>query len=186
MPRTTTHHTSLLLQVVTLGFLVEILLLPHCSHALPANSSALQQVPARCRRDQAAVLLGAKRSFNFTYDDYFRPATTTLSSWREDTDCCRWEGVGCDNVTGRVTALNLSERNIQISCFHLALTRLTSLQYLNLAFNCFNSSHLLVSGLESLTQLTYLNLSSSKVLTTDRQISVTILRLSNLITLDLG
>ncbi|XP_044421291.1 receptor-like protein 6 [Triticum aestivum] len=177
-----THITSLL---VTFGFLAEILLLVHCSHALSANSSASQQVPARCRRDQAAALLTVKRSFSFTdKDDYFMPATTTtLSSWTEGTDCCRWEGVGCDNVTGRVTALDLPERNLYISGLHPSLFRLTSLQYLNLAFNKFTSSQLQVSGFQSLTQLTYLNLSGCNF---DFQVPVDIFRLTNLVTLDLG
>ncbi|XP_037451603.1 receptor-like protein 19 [Triticum dicoccoides] len=175
MPRTTTHHTSLL---VTFGFLLEILLLPHCNHALSANSSALQQVPARCREDQAAALLQMKCSFNFTSG--YQPTTTTLSSWREGTDCCRWEGVGCDNVTGRITALDLSERNLQLSDLHSSLSRLTSLQYLNLAFNMFTSPQFPLYGLESLTQLTYLNLSHFS------QVPVNISRLTNLVTLDLG
>ncbi|EMS54801.1 Receptor-like protein 12 [Triticum urartu] len=112
MPRMTIHHTSLLLRVVTLGFLVEIQLLAHRSHALSANAGAAQQVPARCRGDQAAALLAVKRSLSFTGSATSGPATTTLPSWREGTDCCRWEGVGCDNVTGMVTALNLPSRNL--------------------------------------------------------------------------
>ncbi|KAM3224299.1 hypothetical protein ACQJBY_057596 [Aegilops geniculata] len=112
MPRVTIHHTSLLLRVVTLGFLVEIQLLAHRSHALSANAGAAQQVPARCRGDQAAALLAVKRSLSFTGSATSGPATTTLPSWREGTDCCRWEGVGCDNVTGMVTALNLASRNL--------------------------------------------------------------------------
>nr|XP_020178645.2 receptor-like protein 6 [Aegilops tauschii subsp. strangulata]XP_045086045.1 receptor-like protein 6 [Aegilops tauschii subsp. strangulata] len=176
-----THITSLF----TFGFLAEILLLVHCSHALSANSSASQQVPARCRRDQAAALLTVKRSFSFTdKDDYFMAAATiALSSWTEGTDCCRWEGVGCDNVTGRVTALDLPERNLYISGLHPSLFRLTSLQYLNLASNTFTSSQLQVSGFQSLTQLTYLNLSGCNF---DFQVPVDIFRLTNLVTLDLG
>ncbi|KAM3224298.1 hypothetical protein ACQJBY_057594 [Aegilops geniculata] len=172
------HHTSLL---VTLGFLAEILLLVHCSHALSANSSASQQVPARCRRDQAAALLTVKRSFNFTNDD--EPPTTTLSSWRVGTDCCRWEGVRCDNVTGRVTALDLPERNLQIGELHPSISRLTSLQYLNLVYNMFTSSQLQVSGFQGLTQLTYLNLSTCNFYF---QVPLDIFRLTNLVTLDLG
>ncbi|XLS72995.1 hypothetical protein HN51_029860 [Arachis hypogaea] len=31
-----------------------------------------------------------------------------LSSWSNEKDCCRWLGVRCDNITGRVVGLNLS------------------------------------------------------------------------------
>ena len=31
-----------------------------------------------------------------------------LSSWTKQKDCCRWDGVRCDNITGRVTELHLN------------------------------------------------------------------------------
>jgi hypothetical protein len=31
-----------------------------------------------------------------------------LSTWSSKEDCCAWKGVHCDNITGRVTKLDLS------------------------------------------------------------------------------
>ncbi|KAM0835278.1 hypothetical protein ACQ4PT_063027 [Festuca glaucescens] len=178
-----THRTSLLLIVVRLAFLEQTQLL-HCSHPLPANSGTLH-VAAQCPESHAVKLLTVKRSFSFTDVINNEPtaATKTLPSWREGTDCCRWEGIGCDNATGLVTLLDLSNRNLQISRLPSDLFRLASLQYLNLAFNTISSSQLPVPGFESLTQLTYLNLSNCNFV---GQVPVSISRLTNLATLDLG
>jgi hypothetical protein len=57
------------------------------------------QAPPRYHREQAAALLQLKGPFTFTASScQSYPANTTLSPWRADTDCCRWEG---DNVTGK-------------------------------------------------------------------------------------
>ncbi|XP_047085282.1 receptor like protein 27-like [Lolium rigidum] len=156
----------------------------HCSHPRPANSGTLH-VAAQCPESHAVKLLTVKRSFSFTDVINNEPtaATKTLPSWREGTDCCRWEGIGCDNATGFVTLVDLSNRNLQISRLPSDLFRLASLQYLNLACNTITSSQLPVPGFESLTQLTYLNLSNCNFV---GQVPISISRLTNLATLDLG
>jgi hypothetical protein len=108
--------------------------LPHCSHAQSTNGSipagGTIQVPARCHRQDAAALLQLKMSFSFTASScQSYPATTTLSSWKAGSDCCQWEGVDCDLVTGRVTGLFLIDLGMQISGgLHPALFSLTSLK----------------------------------------------------------
>ena len=70
-----------------------------------------------------------------------------LSSWSMDEDCCRWEAVRCNNVTGRVVELHLenpydSDYEFFIN-FKLggeispALLELEFLSYLNLSWNGF-------------------------------------------------
>jgi uncharacterized protein YjbI with pentapeptide repeats len=86
---------------------------------------------------------------------------TTLSSWRSGTDCCRWEGVRCDGITGRVTAVDLSSSCLKVcGGLHPALFNLTSLRYLNLEGLDLCGSQLPESGLERLTNLRVLMLES--------------------------
>ncbi|KAL4351070.1 hypothetical protein AHAS_Ahas10G0205200 [Arachis hypogaea] len=62
-----------------------------------ANSSTLLHSPCLERERQALV------KFKASLND----SSNTLSSWHGD-DCCRWEGIGCDNVTGHVVMLDLA------------------------------------------------------------------------------
>ncbi|KAH1139657.1 hypothetical protein GYH30_028841 [Glycine max] len=78
-----------------------------------------------------------------------------LSSWFPKLDCCQWTGVKCDNITGRVTHLNLpchttqpkivalDEKDDKSHCltgeFSLTLLELEFLSYLNFSNNDFKS-----------------------------------------------
>ncbi|ESR55502.1 hypothetical protein CICLE_v10023814mg, partial [Citrus x clementina] len=85
------------------------------------------------------------------------------NSWTEGTDCCSWNGVTCDNVTGNVVGLDLYS-----SCSWLVgtiddnstLFHLSHLQSLNLAYSNFLGSQL-SPEFGWLKELTYLNLSAS-------------------------
>ncbi|XP_052185352.1 receptor-like protein EIX2 [Diospyros lotus] len=66
----------------------------------------------------------------------------TLSSWSLDirnSDCCHWKGVGCDNITGRVIELHLSNLNLAGSLTP-SLLDLKFLSYLDLSHNNFGGS----------------------------------------------
>ena len=91
-----------------------------------------------------------------------------LSSWSMDEDCCTWEAVRCNNVTGRVVELHLgnphdSEYEFSIN-FTLggeispALLELEFLSYLNLCWNDFEGRSI-PSFLGSMGSLRYLDLS---------------------------
>ncbi|KAG8053365.1 hypothetical protein GUJ93_ZPchr0001g30379 [Zizania palustris] len=104
-----------------------------------------------------------------------------LSSWRAGTDCCHWEGVTCDMVSGKVISLDLSELNLRSHRLDPALFDLTSLRYLNLASNYFIGVGLPESGFERLTDLLHLNFSNNGV---TGHIPLEIARLKKLVTLD--
>ncbi|RVW13455.1 Polygalacturonase inhibitor [Vitis vinifera] len=92
-----------------------------------------------------------------------------LSSWSVNQDCCRWEAVRCNNVTGRVVELHLgnpydTDDYEFYSKFELggeispALLELEFLSYLNLSWNDFGGSPI-PSFLGSMGSLRYLDLS---------------------------
>ncbi|KAL4625634.1 hypothetical protein ACB092_05G039800 [Castanea dentata] len=75
-----------------------------------------------------------------------------LSSWSSQEDCCRWDGVHCDNKTSRVTVLHLAYTGI-------GLGNLSSLCYLYLGsnFDLYADNLYWMSGLFSIQ---YIDLSS--------------------------
>ncbi|KAH9779622.1 Receptor-like protein 35 [Citrus sinensis] len=82
-------------------------------------------------------------------------------SWTEGTDCCSWDGVTCDNVTGNVIGLDSSCSRLEGSIDdNSSLFHLSHLQTLNLAFNDFGGSQI-SPEIGRLKELTYLNLSFS-------------------------
>ncbi|KAJ4829264.1 hypothetical protein Tsubulata_050383 [Turnera subulata] len=82
--------------------------------------------------------------------------------WKLDgSDCCLWDGIECDDITGNVIGLDLSS-----SCLYgsinssSSLFQLLHLRTLNLAYNHFNHSHI-PSAFGHLQNLVHLNLSYS-------------------------
>ncbi|GLU17242.1 hypothetical protein SLE2022_336260 [Rubroshorea leprosula] len=61
-----------------------------------------------CSHEEAAALLQFKTSFSIDYTLCFTNYSKT-ESWKEGIDCCSWDGLSCDDVTGHVTALDLSD-----------------------------------------------------------------------------
>ena len=82
-----------------------------------------------------------------------------LSSWSDHKDCCIWDGVLCDNKTGRVTELNLNHLGLggEISG---SLLQLEHLNYLDLSGNDFNCTPI-PTFLGSMFSLTHLDLSGT-------------------------
>ncbi|GLT29594.1 hypothetical protein SLA2020_044490 [Shorea laevis] len=119
-----------------------------------------------CSREEALALLQFKTSFSIDYtvsDPYYcEPNYSKIDSWKEDIDCCSWDGVSCDNVTGHVIALNLS-------CSHLygkfpsnsTFFLLKNLQSLNLSFNDFRLSKI-PPEISQFTKLRHLDISFSR------------------------
>ncbi|GJZ10061.1 receptor-like protein EIX2 [Tanacetum coccineum] len=86
-----------------------------------------------------------------------------LSTWRpEEDECCKWSGVTCNNTTGRVTELVLSNFDTESALggeISLPLLNLSYLNHLDLSGNSFNGT--IPRFIGSLTNLKYLNLDSN-------------------------
>ncbi|XP_058729218.1 receptor-like protein 7 [Vicia villosa] len=109
-------------------------------------------VSAKCFQDQQSLLLQLKN--NLTFD---LQTSTKLKMWNEDTACCIWSGVTCDNE-GHVIGLDLSYESISGGFDNVS--SLFSLQYLQkliLAYNDFNSP--IPMEISKLTRLVTLDLS---------------------------
>ncbi|XP_044485203.1 receptor-like protein 7 [Mangifera indica] len=106
-----------------------------------------------------------------------------MMSWKEDDDCCTWDGVTCDSVTGHVIGLDLScswlYGNIPSNT---SLFLLPQLKTLNLSFNDFKLSKIF-PDFGRISSLTHLNLSTSNF---GGHIPFEISHLSKLVTLDIS
>ncbi|KAH9779606.1 Receptor-like protein 47 [Citrus sinensis] len=118
-----------------------------------------------CPPEQSLALLQFKNSTSVSLDQAlsiacFGNSYSKTTSWAEGTDCCSWDGVTCDNVTGNVIGLDLHcsmlEGTIDDNSTLFHLLRLQSL-----AFNNFNGSQISPEFLR-LKELTYLNLSYTR------------------------
>ncbi|XP_076905076.1 receptor-like protein EIX2 [Bidens hawaiensis] len=135
-----------------------------------------------CSEQERLALLEFKHSA--TYDQGM------FSSWGVGNDCCRWKGVGCDDVTGRVVSLHLrNEFGITEQCssfgaieVNSCLTGLVYLKHLDLSGNDFQQSQI-PEFIGSLKQLRYLNLSNTNFI---GNVPYQIGNLSNLKVLDLS
>ncbi|KAK9217241.1 hypothetical protein WN943_005866 [Citrus x changshan-huyou] len=140
-----------------------------------------------CHDDERSALLEFKeRHINRDLDAWKFDCRPKAASWKPeegDVDCCSWDGVHCDKNAGHVIKLDLSN-----SCLFgsinssSSLFKLVHLEWLNLAFNDFNSSEI-PPEIINLLRLSYLNLSGASL---SGQIPSEILELSNLVSLDLS
>ncbi|XP_054818113.1 receptor-like protein 9DC3 [Prosopis cineraria] len=141
----------------------------------PSLSSSLN--PPFCNSHDSSALLQFKhsnslnRSASIWCDEYFDYHSYTVqfknssypktASWGSDSNCCLWDGITYDSMSGHVIGLDLSCCWLQ---GHLhpnsSLFQLSHLQSLNLAWNDFSGS-LISSQFGQLSTLKYLNLTSS-------------------------
>ncbi|KAL6658851.1 hypothetical protein ACP70R_002891 [Stipagrostis hirtigluma subsp. patula] len=179
------HYTMASIRWMLLLFLAQLhtaLATSSAHHADGGNLTHLL-VPILCHPDQAKALLQLKESFSFG------ESTTKLPSWRDGTDCCLWEGIGCESSSGQVTVLDLKGCGLSSKGLDPALFGLTSLRRLDLSMNSFNGGTFLLrdniaaAEFERFTLLTHLNLSNSGFY---GQIPTGISKLVNLISLDLS
>ncbi|KAK6774724.1 hypothetical protein RDI58_029963 [Solanum bulbocastanum] len=103
-------------------------------------------------------------------------------SWNESRDCCSWDGVTCDMLTGHVIGLDLS-CSLLNGAIHpnSSLFQLHHLRTLNLAYNELYSSSI-PHNIGRLRNLRHLNLSHSFF---EGEIPTEISYLSNLVSLEL-
>ncbi|CAL4985797.1 unnamed protein product [Urochloa decumbens] len=181
----TAHHHKQPVLLLVIALLLLLVLQAEADGLLVPSSGVVSNnqtgAASRCLPGQAAALLRLKRSFATT-----KVSNTTFASWRAGTDCCRWDSVKCcgHGGGGRVTSLDLSGRHLRSAALDPAIFNLTSLRYLNLAHNDFNTSELPSVGFERLTQLTHLNLSNANFSGAIPADSIG--RLVNLVSIDLS
>uniref|UniRef100_A0A2C9WLW7 Uncharacterized protein n=3 Tax=Manihot esculenta TaxID=3983 RepID=A0A2C9WLW7_MANES len=138
---------------------------------------------ALCHGHESSALLQLKESFIIDEGASYGPAYPKIYTWKQQGDCCSWDGVTCDERSGHVIGLDLSSSclygsiNSSSTLFHLV-----HLRALNLANNHFNHSPI-PSSLAYLPKLSYLNLSGSSF---SGQIPSNISELSKLSSLDLS
>ncbi|XP_028114448.1 receptor-like protein 6 [Camellia sinensis] len=157
-----------------------------CSSSISSFSTCTHHL---CPPDQRFALLQFKRMFTINSSASNSSfcgdlASPKMLSWNEScTDCCSWEGVTCDGLTGHVIGLDLSCSQLYGSIHpNSSLFQLSHLQHLNLAFNHFNYSHI-PSAFGHFASLTHLNLSRSSF---SGSIPSEIHHLSKLVSLDLS
>ncbi|KAL7219694.1 hypothetical protein ACSBR2_012705 [Camellia fascicularis] len=125
-------------------------------------------VVVMCREGEKQTLLQFKKDLE--------DPTNGLSSWEVEDDCCKWEGVLCDNFTGHVLELNLRNSYTDgivdgvsqwYDKFRLngkinpCLQKLKHLKYLDLSENDFTNIPF-PPVIASMTQLQYINLSNAE------------------------
>ncbi|KAL4645133.1 hypothetical protein ACB092_02G214100 [Castanea dentata] len=112
----------------------------------------------RCMHSEHEALLSFKGGFRSGLDRF--------SSWKAEEDCCKWIGVGCDNVTGHVIILDLHGQDPfnmlpgEISPSFPSMLHLPYLRYLDLSQTNFNYNPI-PDFIGSLQYIEYLNLSNA-------------------------
>ncbi|XP_028753003.1 receptor-like protein 9DC3 [Neltuma alba] len=140
---------------------------------LPSLSSSSDPL---CNHLDHSALLQFKDQFTASF-------LSKTRSWGNSSNCCLWDGVTCDPVSGQVIGLDLSSGFLQGQLTsNSTLFQLVHLQTLNLAYNDFEGS-LVPSQFGDLPNLTHLNLSSSF---SNGEIPPRITQLSKLVSLDLS
>ncbi|KAF8019006.1 hypothetical protein BT93_H3782 [Corymbia citriodora subsp. variegata] len=103
-------------------------------------------------------------------------------SWKDNDDCCSWDGIECDENTGHVIGLDLGSSFLYGSIDNNSpLFQLAHLEKLNLSNNYFNYSQI-PSRVGDLTRLTHLDLSASVF---SGQVPIEIFKLTRLAYLNL-
>ncbi|CAI0393821.1 unnamed protein product [Linum tenue] len=116
-PSPPSFSSSSLIGVLWVALLIQFLL-PPCQ--------AQPQPPTLCSPIDRASLLS-----------FFSNISSTSSpplNWSSSAECCRWEGIGCDAISGRVTHLELPFRGL-VGTLSPSLANLTRLSHLNLSHN---------------------------------------------------
>ncbi|EOY13856.1 Receptor like protein 6 [Theobroma cacao] len=156
------------------------------SYQATLSSSSSSSATQLCSHDQSAALIQFKALFSInktaSKDCEIRSYPKT-NSWKESIDCCLWDGVSCDNITGQVISLDLSCSWLSGALpSNSSLFLLSHLQRLDLSFNDFKKSKI-SSKFGLFASLTHLDLSRSWF---SGRVPYEISYLSKLVSLDLS
>nr|XP_004231257.1 receptor-like protein 6 [Solanum lycopersicum] len=113
-----------------------------------------------CSSHDSLSLLQFKHSLSLTdYHDCGSPYSKTTSWNSTSMDCCKWDGVTCNLLTGHVIGLDLSCSRLGGTLHpNSSLFQLRHLQTLDLSLNGFSGSQF-PQGIGQLVSLAHLNLS---------------------------
>ena len=106
-----------------------------------------------CCEKEKNALLSLKQGLTDPYN------WSSLSSWSDQEDCCRWDGVHCDNKTTQVAKLSIKHVGGKISP---SLVELEFLNYLDLSDSFFNCTSI-PSFLGSMVNLTHIDLHHAQI-----------------------
>ncbi|OMP07782.1 hypothetical protein COLO4_07053 [Corchorus olitorius] len=148
---------------------------------LPSPFTSARQI---CSPIEGDALLQFKQFFtiNSSASDC-QTSYPKTDSWKENTDCCSWEGVSCSSLTGHVIGLDLSCSQLYGNFpSNASIFLLKHLNMLNLAYNDFKHSKI-SPEFGQFTNLTHLDLSYSGF---SGQVPSEISHLSKLVSLNLS
>ncbi|KAL3351096.1 hypothetical protein AABB24_019614 [Solanum stoloniferum] len=120
-------------------------------------------IPHRCHEDESISLLKFKKTLTVdpSSDRCISYSYPNMSSWNKSKDCCSWDRVICDEMTGHVIELDLGcSRLVGKIDSNSSLFRLSHLQRLDLSWNNFLNSHIFPE-FGRFSSLTHLNLTNS-------------------------
>ncbi|WJX31803.1 hypothetical protein P8452_20196 [Trifolium repens] len=119
--------------------------------------SSNDHILIQCNEKDEETLLIFKKGINDSDGDQ-------LSTWLTEKDCCAWEGVHCDNITGRVTELDLKNQYLKGE-MNLSILELEFLSYLDLSENYFDVINIPATqhNITHKSNLFYLDLSNNFV-----------------------
>ncbi|KAJ3695551.1 hypothetical protein LUZ60_000928 [Juncus effusus] len=109
-------------------------------HSLP-SLLLLVFILYKCSKERSACWAVEKTALLEIKACFAVPGTPWLLKWDDRVDCCRWERVGCDSLSGRITKLLLnqtfsSEENNTYNMFNATLfLPFRDLEYLDLSSN---------------------------------------------------
>ncbi|XP_024004360.1 receptor-like protein 12 [Eutrema salsugineum] len=111
-----------------------------------------------CRPDQRDALWEFKSEFYVQKPDFhWSKSDSKTVKWRNNTDCCSWDGISCDSKSGVVVELDLEDSFLNGPLrTNSSLFRLQHLQRLNLGRN--NLSGILPNSISNLKYLRTLTL----------------------------
>ncbi|XP_062078791.1 receptor-like protein 6 [Humulus lupulus] len=124
-----------------LMFLLTLVLL--LSQSLIDSSTPSPSNNFLCHPAESSALLQFSNSFiiNPSLFDWLGRMNPKTVSWKNGTDCCSWDGVSCDHISGHVIGLNLSSSGLQGPLHsNSTLFSLPHLQTLILDYNNFSCS----------------------------------------------